>query len=540
MTLTSQRDKPWTLIAVCLGTFMLLVDISIVYVALPDIGRSLGASFSDLQWTVDAYAVALAALLLNAGSLGDLYGHRRVYAAGLSVFTLASLLCGLANDATFLDLSRALEGIGGAAMFATSLALLGNAYHGKARGVAFAAWGATAGVAVAVGPLVGGALTTYASWSWIFYVNVPVGLVTIALVAARVDETTRRRESRPDWLGFLTLTGALVTLVYGLIRGNTDGWTSGSIVGAFVAGAVLLAAFLAIEALRKQPMLELSLFRNRALVGASFAALALSASLFSMLLYLTVYLQQILHYSAMETGVRFLTITGLVLVGAPISGRLSEKVPLRVLLGVGFAFVTCGLALMTRVDVNDDWTALVAGFLVSGLGAGICNPAIAAAAIRTVSPDRIGVGSGVSNTSRQIGIAGGIAGLGAIFQHRVHDSFISRLHETAPNLDARSHQLADQIGSSGIGGAMHQAPPQAAAAIELALRGAFVDGLGVILWVAAAVAAIGFLASVALVRSSDFVAAAPEDGEGRNARTSPRASTPPRQSGGLAAPRREA
>jgi EmrB/QacA subfamily drug resistance transporter len=522
MNSISQRGRPWTLIAVCLGTFMLLVDISIVYVALPDIGRSLGASFSDLQWTVDAYAVALAALLLNAGSLGDLYGHRRVYAAGLGIFTLASLLCGLATDPAFLDMSRALEGIGGSAMFATSLALLGNAYQGKARGVAFAAWGATAGVAVAVGPLVGGALTTYASWNWIFYVNVPLGLLTIALVAARVDETKRRREARPDWLGFLTLAGALVTLVYGLIRGNPDGWASASIVGAFVAGAVLLAAFLAIEALREQPMLELSVFRSRAMVGASLAALALSASLFSMLLYLTVYLQQILHYSAMETGVRFLTITGLVLVGAPLSGRLSEKVPLRVLLGVGFAFVTCGLALMSNVDAKDDWTALLAGFLVSGLGAGICNPAIAAAAIRTVSPDRIGVGSGVSNTSRQIGIAGGIAGLGAIFQHRVHDSFISRLHQTAPNLGARSHQLADQIGSSGIGGAIHQAPPQAAAAIELALRGAFVDGLGVIIWVAAAVAAIGFVASVALVRSTDFVAAGPGDAEGTQTKTSAR------------------
>jgi EmrB/QacA subfamily drug resistance transporter len=523
------RRNPWPLVAVCLGTFMLLVDISIVYVALPQIAGSLNATFSDLQWAIDAYALALAALLLNAGSLGDLFGHRRIYIAGLSLFSLASLICGFAGDSTTLDVGRALEGVGGAAMFATSLALLGNTYRARDRGVALSVWGATAGVAVAVGPLVGGALTTYADWSWIFFVNVPIGLATIALTHIKVDETERRRDRRPDWLGFGALSGGLVALVYALIRGNPDGWSSAGIVSALALGTALIVAFVVIEAKVAHPMLDLRLLRNRALVGAAFAAIAISASLFSMLLYITLYLQQILGYSAMETGVRFLSITGLVLLGAPISGRLSEKVPLRLLLGAGLGLVAVGLALMTGLSPADDWTALLAGFLVAGFGAGLTNPAIASAALRTVSAARMGVGSGVNNTARQIGIAGGIAGLGAVFQTKVHDAFIANLHAAAPELGRKSRMIGDHLSAGGLKTAGGHVRPDVAQKIAVAARAAFVSGFTDIAWIAAALAAVGCLAALVLVRGRDFVGGTEEARE----------TSAPRQLGDLESLRRD-
>src|SRR5690242_16383387 len=300
--------KWWALIAVCLGVVMLLIDITIVNVALPSIARDLGASFSDLQWVIDAYALSLAALLLVAGSLGDLLGHRRVYAVGLVCFTAASLTCGLASSPEFLIISRAAQGIGGAAMFASSLALLAHEFTGRERGMALGVWGATAGASVAVGPLLGGALTSGIGWQWVFFVNLPVGAVTLVLVLARVGETPRRLV-RPDWLGAVAFSGALVALVFGLIRGNADGWVSGTIIGSFTAGGLLLALFITIERARREPMLELRLFRRPAFVGVTTGAVALAASAFSVLLYITLYLQDILRYSALQTGLRFLPIT---------------------------------------------------------------------------------------------------------------------------------------------------------------------------------------------------------------------------------------
>ena len=225
----------WTLLTVCLGILMLLLDITIVNVALPSIANDLGASFSDLQWTIDAYALSLAAVMLVMGSLGDLRGHRNVFAAGLVLFSVSSLLCGLAPDPLFLNVCRAVQGVGGAAMFATSLALIAREFRGPERGTALGIWGATAGVSVAIGPLIGGALTSGISWRWVFFVNVPIGVLTLWLLLARVGET-RRRRVRPDWLGAVAFSGALFALVFALIRGNPDGWSSTKVTAAFVAG----------------------------------------------------------------------------------------------------------------------------------------------------------------------------------------------------------------------------------------------------------------------------------------------------------------
>jgi EmrB/QacA subfamily drug resistance transporter len=498
--------KWWTLLAVCLGMLMLLLDITIVNVALPSIAGDLDASFSDLQWTIDAYALSLAALMLVAGSLGDLLGHRAVFAGGLVVFSLSSLLCGLAPDPLFLNVSRAVQGIGGAAMFATSLALIAQEFKGRERGTALGIWGATAGASVAVGPLIGGALTSGIDWRWVFFVNVPIGVVTLWFVLAKVAET-RRRQVRPDWLGAVAFSGALFALVFGLIRGNPDGWASATVLTAFIAGAVLLAAFVAIELRRSEPMLDLRLFRRPAFLGASLAAIALSASLFALLLYITLYLQNVLGYSPFQAGLRFLPLTLLVLVVAPIAGRLSERAPVRILLGAGLGLVAAGLALMTNVAPSSGWTVLLPGFILAGAGSGLTNPALASAAIGTVEEERAGIGSGVNNTARQVGIAAGIAALGAIFQSRVQSVLVSQLAQAAPQLGAHRGAIAEQATSGDPSHAMQSVPAPLRAQVVEAFRAAFVSGFDRILWVAAAISLAGAILALVLVRRRDFVTA---------------------------------
>src|SRR6202023_3452048 len=230
-------SKWWTLVAVCLGTFMLLLDITIVNVALPDIQRALHSSFSDLQWVVDAYSLTLAAFLLTAGVIGDMFGRRIVFAVGLAVFSLASLTCGLSTDSLMLNLSRAVQGVGGAIMFATSLALIAQAFQGKDRGTAFGIFGAVTGVAVAVGPLVGGAITSGLGWRWVFFLNVPIGLAAIAVTFLRIRESRDPNATRVDWLGLVAFSSALVMLVLGLLRGNDAGWGSPLILGLFAGAA---------------------------------------------------------------------------------------------------------------------------------------------------------------------------------------------------------------------------------------------------------------------------------------------------------------
>ena len=315
----------WTLAAVCTGVFMLLLDITIVNVALPDIERGFHASLSDLQWVIDAYALTLAAFLLTAGSLADLYGRRIVFAVGIAIFTLGSLACGLATSSLFLVIARAGQGVGGAIMFATSLALLAQSFHGKDRGVAFGAFGAITGVAIAVGPVLGGALTSGASWRWIFYVNIPIGALALLVTLLRVDESRDPNASRPDWVGFATFSVGLAALVFGLIRSNADGWGSATVVGSLAAAAVLLAAFVIAERVQSEPMLDLRLLRVPTFNGGLVAAWAISASIFSALTFLILYMQNILGLSAVDTGIRFLPLTGAIFLTAGIAGRLTTR-----------------------------------------------------------------------------------------------------------------------------------------------------------------------------------------------------------------------
>src|SRR5947209_13601598 len=306
--------KWWTLVVVCMAIFMLLLDITIVNVALPPIARQLHASFTDLQWVIDAYALTLATFVLNAGSLADLLGRKKVFVGGVVLFTAASALCGAANSSLFLILARAAQGIGGAIMFATSLALISQEFRGRERGTAFGIWGATTGAAVAIGPLVGGMLTTWLSWRWIFFVNIPIGVAATALSIMTLRETRDEEHGGIDVVGLVTLSGALFTFVFALLRGNDKGWSSSLILAMLFGGLALLVVFVFSQWRGRRPMIDLALFRKPAFTGAQITAFSLSAAVFSMFLYLTLYLQNYLGYSPIQTGLRFLPITVLAFV----------------------------------------------------------------------------------------------------------------------------------------------------------------------------------------------------------------------------------
>jgi EmrB/QacA subfamily drug resistance transporter len=492
------QRKWWTLLAVCVATFMLLLDITIVNVALPSIQEDLNAGFSSLQWVVDAYALTLASFLLVFGSLGDRLGRRRIFAIGFGVFTLASLLCGLSSDATVLNVFRAMQGVGGAAMFATALALIAQEFEGRERAKAIGIWGATVGGAVAVGPLVGGLLTDAFGWEWIFFVNVPIGVAAIILTETKLANVAATDAQRIDWAGLTTFSLGLFGLIFGLIRGNAEGWGSPQIVASLGGATLLLIAFVAIQARRENSMLDLALFRVPAFNGVSIVAWALSAGMFAMFLYITLYMQDILEFDALEAGVRFLPITVLSFVVAPISASLSSRIPVRVLMGVGLILVGVGLLLMRGIEVGDEWTTLLPGFIVAGIGIGMTNPMIAETALAVVPAARAGMASGINSTFRQVGIATGVAGLGAVFQSRIESNL------AAIPADAREG-FAEAVSAGAIDQAVGQAPSQFQATALDSAQTAFVSGFNDILLIGGAVAIAGGLIGMALVRRRDFI-----------------------------------
>ena len=416
-----ENKKWWTLGAVAFGLFMIMLDNTIVNVALPAIEHSLHMSISSLEWIVTAYALTFAALLITGGKLGDMFGRRKMFIVGLVVFTLASLACGLAPSAGFLIGARAVQGIGAALMNPATLSIITATFPPKERGQAIGIWAGVSALALAIGPLLGGLIVDNINWHWIFYVNVPVGVVGIVVSYFFIKESRdTSHEQSIDLPGLVTSGAALLALSYALIEGNNHGWTSPEILGLFVGAAVLLAAFILLELRQRLPMLDLSLFKIGSFVGANLVAMLVSLGMFGVFFYISLYVQNILGYSPTKAGAIFLPMTVLIILVAPIAGKLSDRVGSRWLMGAGMGILGVSLLLYQRIGLHTGFWSLLPQLLLGGVGMALTMSPMTSAAMGSVPIDKAGVGSGVLNSFRQVGGSLGIALMGAIllsYQH---------------------------------------------------------------------------------------------------------------------------
>jgi EmrB/QacA subfamily drug resistance transporter len=409
-----ETRKWWTLAAVAFGLFMIMLDNTVVNVALPSIQRDLGTDLSELQWIVTGYALTFAALMLVGGKAADAYGRRLVFVIGIAVFTLASLWCGLADSGNMLIAARVVQGAGAALMNPATLSIIAATFPPRQRGTAIGIWAGVSALALAIGPLVGGLLTEHLSWHWIFYVNIPVGVLGIVASFVFIDESRDETHERLDIPGLFTSGLGLFALTYGLIEANTYGWGSGRIVGSFVVAAVSLAAFVWLERTQRAPMLPLDLFRSGTYTGANVVVLLVALAMFGVFFFVSLYMQNILGYSAVQAGAAFLPMTILIILIAPIAGRTSDRVGSRWLMTIGMALLAVQLVYFSQLGQDATFWSLLPAMLVGGVGMSLTMTPSAAAATRSVPVDKAGVGSAVLNAFRQVGGSVGIALMGAI------------------------------------------------------------------------------------------------------------------------------
>jgi EmrB/QacA subfamily drug resistance transporter len=463
------ENRKWlTLGCVAFALFMVMLDNTVVNVALPSIQRDLGIGLSELQWTVNAYALTFAVLMLTGGKLADFLGRRRVFIAGLAIFTASSLACGLATSGEMLIAARTVQGVGAALMMPATLSIISATFPVHQRGLAIGIWAGVSAMALAIGPLVGGLLTEHIDWSWIFFINVPIGVLAIMAATLLIRESRDpSADQRLDLPGLLTSAIALFALTFALIEANDHGWTSPTILSLFAVAGVGLVAFVLLETHQRAPMLDLSLFRSGTFAGANIVALLVFLAMFGVFFFVSLYVQGILGYSAVQAGAMFLPMTVLIMFVAPVAGKLSDRLGSRWLIVTGMLFLVTHLLLLSTLDVDSTFWNILPALILGGFGMGLTMTPATAAAIGSVPVAKAGIGSGVLNTFRQVGGALGIAVMGAIVASQI-------------NVAPGAPQFREQ----------------------------FMDGFSMALRVAAGIALVGVLAAAVLIRKYRHVEAA--------------------------------
>ena len=487
----------WTLGAMCFALFMIMLDNTVVNVALPSIQDDLDASLSGLEWTINAYTLSFAVLLITGGRLGDIFGRRRMFLFGVAVFALSSAAIGLAPSQAALGVGRAVQGVGAAFMMPATLSIITVTFPPTERGKAIGTWAGVSALALAIGPVVGGALTEYVSWRAIFFLNLPVaaGAVAVTLFATREsrDETTTHTI---DWPGIAALSVGLTALVLALVEGNAWGLGSPEIVALLATAAAGLVAFTLLEPRVREPMVDFALFRSRTFLGANVIAFVISFAMLATFFFIALYMQNILGYSAVEAGVRFLPATLMIVLVAPIAGRLTDRVGPRPLIVTGLTLTAVGLFLQTRIDTDSGYGLLLPSFVILGVGIALVTSPMSTAAMNAVEAHKAGVASGILSMSRIVGATFGVAAIGALFQRLARNELQDSL-AGLPVSAGQREALVDNLGSANAGQALRGLDPALAERVRTAADDAFIHALSNGMLLSAAVAAAG--AVIALI-----------------------------------------
>jgi len=498
------RSKWLTLGAMCFALFMMMLDNTVVNVALPTIQQKFGATTSALEWIVNGYTLSLAVLMVTMGKLGDVFGRKRLFLIGLMVFTAASFACGVAPNLGMLIFFRVLQGVGGSIMMPGTLSIITSTFTGKERAQAIGIWAGISGLALAAGPIVGGALVEYVNWQAIFFINIPIGIAAFLIGTRVVRESSDPNAARSvDYLGVATLTPAIFALTLALIEGQTWGWGSGRILGLFAATVLLLALFAFVENRQAHPMVDFAMFRSATFTAANVISFVLSFGMFGTIFFLTLYMQNILGYSAIQSGLRTLPMTGLIIFSAPLGGKLTGRFGGRPIIFTGLVLVGLGLLLDgLRLTAHSPYSDLLPSFLMIGVGIGFAMSPLSSVAMAAVERTKAGVASGILNMNRQLGGVFGIALLGAIFANRAHTHVASAV-TSLPIPDAAKAQIIANASLGKGGGTLPGADPALVLRIKDAVLGGVVSGLTDAMLIGTIACAIGAVLALTLKRPAE-------------------------------------